>query len=113
MYLCAAVLERSVQIRSSLFFTPLVTMSNLYVSSLAWATTDDTLRAHFETVGAVKSASVIKDKMSGRSKGFGFVEMESAADAAKAIETLNNSELDGRAIRVAEARPREDRAMAA
>lgn len=84
-------------------------MTNLYVSSLAWATNDDSLRAHFAAVGAVKSAAVIMDKMTGRSKGFGFVEMENDADAAKAVETLNNSELDGRAIRVAVARPREER----
>lgn len=83
--------------------------NNLYVSSLAWATTDDTLKAYFETIGAVNSASVIKDKMSGRSRGFGFVEMASAEDAAKAVEMLNDTDLDGRNIRVAIAEPREER----
>lgn len=78
----------------------------LFVGSLAWATTDATLKSHFEQAGAVESAAVIMDKMSGRSKGFGFVEMGSDADAAAAIEKLNGSELDGRKIVVSEARPK-------
>lgn len=83
--------------------------NNLYVSSLAWATTDESLRDYFATVGTVTSASVIKDKMSGRSRGFGFVEMETEDAANKAVEMLNNTDLDGRTIRVAIAQPREER----
>ena len=81
----------------------------LFVFSLAWATNDDGLNAHFATIGPVESAKVITDRDSGRSKGFGFVEFENEDDAKKAIEQLNNSELDGRTITVNEARPREDR----
>ena len=78
----------------------------LFVGSLAWGTTDQTLKSHFEQAGAVESANVIMDKMSGRSKGFGFVEMGSDADAQSAIDKLNGSELDGRKIVVSEARPK-------
>jgi len=78
----------------------------LFVGSLAWGTTDQTLKSHFEQSGAVESAAVIMDKMSGRSKGFGFVEMGSDEDATSAIEKLNGSELDGRKIVVSEARPK-------
>jgi RNA recognition motif-containing protein len=83
--------------------------SKLFVGSLAWATTDDGLKAHFETVGAVESARVITDRETGRSRGFGFVEFANDDDSKKAIDTLNNSELDGRNITVNEARPREDK----
>lgn len=82
---------------------------NLFVGSLAYATTDDTLKAHFEQVGPVASARVITDRDSGRSKGFGFVEMENDDDNQKAIDALNGKELDGRAINVSLARPKEDR----
>jgi len=78
----------------------------LFVGSLAWGSTDQTLKSHFEQAGAVESANVIMDKMSGRSKGFGFVEMASDADASTAVEKLNGSELDGRKIVVSEARPK-------
>ena len=78
----------------------------LFVGSIAWATTDQSLKKHFEQVGAVESASVIMDKMSGRSKGFGFVEMGSDQEAADAVSKLNGSDLDGRKIVVSEARPR-------
>ena len=81
----------------------------LFVGSLAWGSTDQTLKSHFEQAGAIESAAVIMDKMSGRSKGFGFVEMASDADASTAIDKLNGSELDGRTIAVNEARPQEDR----
>lgn len=80
--------------------------TNLFIGSIAFSATDDDLKAHFETVGAVKSAKIIQDRETGRSKGFGFVEMETEEDAAKAIEQLNNSELAGRPIVVNEARPR-------
>jgi len=78
----------------------------LFVGSIAWGTTDATLKAHFEQAGQVESAAVIMDKMSGRSKGFGFVEMASDADAEAAVTKLNGSELDGRKIVVSEARPK-------
>ena len=81
----------------------------LFVGSIAWGTTDAGLKAHFEQAGAVESASVIMDKMSGRSKGFGFVEMASAEEAKAAIEMWNGKELDGRKIVVNEARPKEER----
>ena len=80
----------------------------LYVSSLAWATNDDTLRNAFAAAGTVSSASVVMDKMSGRSRGFGFVEMASDAEADAAISMLDGKDLDGRTIHVAVARPKED-----
>jgi RNA recognition motif-containing protein len=76
---------------------------------LAYATTDDTLKALFETIGEVASARVVTDRDSGRSKGFGFVEYVSEDDNQKAIDELNGKELDGRAISVNLARPKEDR----
>lgn len=81
----------------------------LFIGSLAWGTTDDTLQAHFATVGTVASAKVVTDRDSGRSRGFGFVEFDDDKEADAAIEKLNNSELDGRTITVSEARPREDK----
>ncbi|MEI7917903.1 MAG: RNA-binding protein [Candidatus Saccharibacteria bacterium] len=82
---------------------------NLFIGSLAYATTDDTLKAHFEQIGAVASARVITDRDSGRSKGFGFVEFVSESDNQKAVDQLDGKELDGRAISVGLARPKEDR----
>ena len=82
---------------------------NLFIGSLAYATTDDSLKAFFEQVGVVASARVITDRESGRSKGFGFVEFENEDDNQKAIDQLNGQELDGRAIAVSVARPKEDR----
>lgn len=81
---------------------------NLFIGSLAYATTDDTLKAFFEQIGPVASARVITDRDSGRSKGFGFVEFESDDDNQKAVDQLNGKELDGRAINVSLARPKED-----
>lgn len=78
----------------------------LFVGGLAWGTTDATLKDFFSQVGQVTSATVIIDKFSGKSKGFGFVEMSSEAEAAEAISKLNNQELDGRKIIVNEARPK-------
>jgi RNA recognition motif-containing protein len=83
-------------------------VKKLYVGGISWNTTDDQLRAAFAQAGNVISAIVIKDKFSGRSKGFGFVEMEEA-EANEAIEMWNGKELDGRNITVNEARPMEDR----
>jgi RNA recognition motif-containing protein len=82
---------------------------NLFIGSLAYATTDDSLRAFFEQIGQVASARVITDRESGRSKGFGFVEFENEDDNQKAIEQLDGKELDGRTISVGLARPKEDR----
>lgn len=85
-------------------------MSNrLFVGGLAWGTTDQTLREFFAQVGTVASASVIMDKFSGKSKGFGFVEMSSAEEAERAMQQLNGQTLDGRAINVSEARPQTPR----
>ena len=81
----------------------------LYVGNLPYTTTNDSLRDAFAQAGTVVSANVLMDKMTGRSRGFGFVEMEDA-DADKAIEALNGKELDGRKIVVNEARPMAERA---
>ncbi len=79
-----------------------------YVSSLAWTTTDDSLKAHFEEVTPVLTAQVVMDKMSGRSRGFGFVETDDSTDLDAVIGKLNNTTLDGRTIFVSEAKPREE-----
>lgn len=78
----------------------------LYVGNLSYNVTEEELRQALETFGQVTSASIIKDKNSGQSKGFGFVEMENQTDAKAAIEGLNGKDLKGRAIIVNEARPR-------
>ena len=83
--------------------------TKLFIGSLAWTTTDDSLRDFFAAVGTVVSANVIVDRDTNRSKGFGFVEMSSEEEAKAAAEQLNGKELDGRAIVVNEARPREER----
>ena len=83
--------------------------NKLYVGSLSYDTTEDSLKSTFEAAGTVQSATIIIDKMSNRSKGFGFVEMGSDEEAQKAIEMFNGKELDGRAIVVNEARPMESR----
>ena len=81
----------------------------LYVGNLSYNMTEDVLKDTFSAAGSVDSAIVIKDKMSGRSKGFGFVEMSTDEEAQKAIEMFNGKELDGRALTVNEARPMEER----
>lgn len=81
----------------------------LYVGGLSYDTTEDGLREFFSQAGSVASATIIMDRMSGRSKGFGFVEMSSDEEAAKAIDMFNGKELDGRSITVNEARPQEPR----
>jgi RNA recognition motif-containing protein len=83
---------------------------NIYVGNLSYQATDDDLREAFEQFGQVSSAQVIKDKFTGRSRGFGFVEMPNNDEGQKAIEGVNNQDIAGRAVRVNEARPREDRA---
>ncbi len=82
--------------------------TKLYVGNLSYNTTSDSLRDAFAKSGVVVSATVLSDRVSGRSRGFGFVEMEEA-DAAKAIEMWNDKDLDGRKLRVNEARPMADR----
>lgn len=81
----------------------------LFVGSLSWGTTDDSLRDHFAKFGTVASARVVTDRDTGRSRGFGFVEFDSDKEAEAAVEGLNESQLDGRTITVNEARPREDK----
>ncbi|MFQ5429290.1 MAG: RNA recognition motif domain-containing protein [Phycisphaerae bacterium] len=82
---------------------------NIYVGNLSYQTDDEALRTLFSQHGTVTSASVIKDRYSGESRGFGFVEMADDGEAAAAIEALNGHDLDGRSLRVNEARPREER----
>jgi RNA recognition motif-containing protein len=81
--------------------------NKLYIGSLSYDTTEDSLKDFFSKAGTVSSASIIIDKFSGRSKGFGFVEMSNEDEAKKAIEELNGKELDGRSIVVDEAKPME------
>lgn len=75
------------------------------MGGISYRTTDETLKSEFEKAGIVKSAKVITDRETGRSKGFGFVEMESISDAEKAVELFNGKEMDGRVVKVNEARP--------
>ena len=82
--------------------------SKLYVGNLSYSTTEDDLRALFEQAGTVASVAVIKDRDSGRSKGFGFVEMSNQAEAQKAISQFNGFSLHDRELKVSIARPRED-----
>ena len=82
---------------------------NIYVGNLSSEVTEEDLRLAFEPFGQVESATVIKDKYSGQSRGFGFVEMPSKADAQSAIDGLNSTELKGRTLNVNEARPRTER----
>ncbi len=82
---------------------------NIFVGSISYEVAEEELRAKFEEFGTVTSASIIKDRETGRSKGFGFVEMENDSEAKKAIEELNGFSLNGRAIVVNEARKREER----
>ncbi|MBA7513707.1 hypothetical protein ES705_05725 [subsurface metagenome] len=78
----------------------------IYAGNLSYETTEEDLRVAFEAFGKVESATIIKDKYSDRSKGFGFVEMPTAAEAQAAIEGLNGKDLKGRTLNVNEARPR-------
>lgn len=82
---------------------------NLYVGNLSFDTTEDDLRQAFAAHGTVTSARVITDRETGRSRGFGFVEMGDAESGQKAISALNGQDLDGRTLNVNEARPREPR----
>lgn len=82
--------------------------TKLYVGNLSFRVTSDDLQAHFAQAGSVESAKVIEDRETGRSRGFGFVEMATAEDASAAIEQFNGQEYDGRNLVVNEARPREE-----
>ena len=82
--------------------------TKLYVGNLSFRVTSDDLHAHFSQVGSVDSANVVQDRETGRSRGFGFVEMTNADDANNAITQFNGAEYDGRAMVVNEARPREN-----
>ncbi len=81
----------------------------IYVGNLSFDTTDEQLNQMFTPFGQVGSARVIKDKFTGRSRGFGFVEMDNNEEADKAIAELNGKSVDGRALKVSEAQPREDK----
>jgi len=81
---------------------------NIYVGNLSRQTSENDLRAAFESHGQVSSVSIIKDKYSGESKGFGFVEMPSKEEAETAIRNLNGKDLDGRTLNISEARPRSE-----
>ena len=83
--------------------------TKLFVGSLAWATTDDTLGQFFASAGTVVSAKVIRDRETNKSRGFGFVEMATPEEAEKALNELNGQDLYGRKINVSEAKPQEDR----
>lgn len=81
---------------------------NIYVGNLAFDVTEEELRQAFESYGQVESATIVKDKFSGQSRGFGFVEMPTKAEAMSAISGLNGKDLNGRTLNVNEARPRSD-----
>jgi RNA recognition motif-containing protein len=82
---------------------------NIYVSNLSFNVQDEDLREFFAPYGEVTSAKVVNDRETGRSRGFGFVEMSDEAASKKAIAELNDATIEGRAIKVTEARPKEDR----
>lgn len=82
---------------------------NIYVGNMPYAMTEAELNAAFSEFGTVKSARVVMDRETGRAKGFGFVEMDDAAEAQAAIEAMNGKQLNGRPLVVNEARPREER----
>ncbi len=86
-----------------------VSLTKLYVGNLPYGVNDDALRDMFSAYGNILSASIIFDRMSGRSKGFGFVELEDDGEAQKAISEMNEKELEGRNMVVSVARPREER----
>lgn len=84
-------------------------MTRLYVGNLPYDTTNQDLQELFAKIGAVTSATIITDRYSGRSKGFGFVEMENDQDAEKAIKEINGTQIGGRSVVVSVAKPREER----
>ena len=82
---------------------------NIYVGNLSFEATEEDVRQAFQSFGQVASVSIIQDKFSGKSRGFGFVEMPNKAEADKAIEGMNGKDVKGRALKVNEAKPRADR----
>ncbi len=82
---------------------------NIYVGNLSYQATEDELRALFEAFGQVSSVALIKDKMTGQPRGFGFVEMPNDSEAQKAIQELNGKDMKGRSLSINPARPREER----
>jgi len=84
-------------------------VKNIFVGNLSFGATEDALRTMFEAYGTVDRVNVVTDRDTGRAKGFGFVEMSDDSAGEKAIAALNGRELDGRALNVNEARPKEDR----
>lgn len=82
---------------------------NIYVGNLAFSLSEEELQAAFAAFGPVKSVKILTDRETGRSRGFGFVEMENRADGENAVAAMDNKELAGRALRVNEARPRPPR----
>jgi RNA recognition motif-containing protein len=84
-------------------------MTNIFVGNLSFGATEDSVRGLFEGYGTVDRVSIVTDRDSGQARGFGFVEMSNSDEALKAITELNGRDLDGRAMNVNEARPREDR----
>jgi RNA recognition motif-containing protein len=82
---------------------------NIYVGNLSFSTTESDLKSEFEAFGNVTSVSIIKDKFSGQSRGFGFIEMPNSEECKAAIIAMNGREIGGRSIKVNEARPKEDR----
>jgi RNA recognition motif-containing protein len=84
-------------------------LMNIYVGNLSYQATEDEIRSLFETYGQVSSVALIKDKMTGQPRGFGFVEMPNDSEAQKAIEGLNGKDMKGRSLSINQARPREER----
>jgi RNA recognition motif-containing protein len=84
-------------------------VKNIFVGNLSFGATEDAVRSMFEAYGTVDRVSVVTDRETGRARGFGFVEMSVDAEAERAIAALNGRELDGRALNINEARPKEDR----
>ena len=84
-------------------------MKNIFVGNLSFGATEDAIRSMFEAYGTVDRVSVVTDRDTGQARGFGFVEMSNNAEGDRAIAELNGRELDGRALNVNEARPKEDR----
>ena len=83
--------------------------NKLFVGGISWNTSEEGLKEYFSQIGEVEEVKIITDRMTGRSKGFGFVTFKNEEDAKKAIETLDGKELDGRSLKIAKARPQEER----
>jgi len=84
-------------------------MKNIFVGNLSFGATEDSVRSLFEPYGAIERVNIITDRDTGQSRGFGFVEMSGNAEAARAIQELDGREFEGRALKVNEARPKENR----